>query len=127
MKTKSIIFALTMFVSLSLFSQSKTDDNMMKSATLVELQQTKGEFTQKNLTLKEGDYIFEVENHNVGKDVGFVLAPKSNPKAHIKTAYVTKLVKNNTKEQSNVTHLEKGEYVYYCPINKTPKYTLVIE
>jgi plastocyanin len=127
MKTKSIIFALTMFVSLSLFAQSKTDDNMIKSATLVELQQTKGEFTQKNLTLKEGDYIFEVENHNVGEDVGFVLAPKSNPKAHIKTAYVTKLVKNNTKEQSNVTHLEKGEYVYYCPINKTPKYTLVIE
>jgi len=102
-------------------------DTMMKKATVVNLEQTKGAFTQKTLTLKEGDYVFKVSNKNVGHKVGFVLAPKSNPDAHIKTAYVTKAVENNTTESSNVTSLKKGEYVYFCPLNPTPKYTLIVK
>ena len=108
-------------------AQEKTNSK----ATTVALEQTKGEFTQKTLTLAEGDYIFEVANNNVGKDVGFVLIPKgadaSDPKNHIKSAYVTQAVKNNTTESSNVTSLEKGEYVYFCPLNSTPQYTLIVE
>ena len=127
MKSKLIISAFVLLISVTAFSQSKTDAKMKSSATVVELEQTKGEFTQKSLTLAAGDYIFEIENNNVGKDVGFVLAPKSNPNNHIKTAYVTKVVKNNTSEQSNVTHLEKGEYIYFCPLNETPQYTLIVE
>lgn len=101
-------------------------DKMTKT-TVINLEQTKGEFTQKEITLKAGDYIFEISNNNVGHKVGFVLAPKSNPKAHIKTAYVTKAVENNSKESSNITTLEKGEYVYFCPMNPTPQYTLTVE
>ena len=100
-------------------------------ATVVSLEQTKGEFTQKKLTLKEGKYIFEIANNNVGHKVGFVLVPKgkdaSKPENHIKTAYVTKVVENNTKETSKVTTLTKGEYVYFCPMNPTPQYTLIVE
>ncbi len=100
-------------------------------AIVVSLEQTKGEFTQKNITLTEGNYIFEISNNNVGHQVGFVLVPKgkdaSNAENHIKTAYVTKVVDNNTKENSKVTTLAKGEYLYFCPMNPTPQYTLTVE
>mgnify|MGYP006176272031 CR=1 FL=1 len=93
----------------------------------VSLEQTKGEFTQKQITLSEGTYIFEIANNNVGHNVGFVLAPKSDVKAHIKNAYVTEQVKNNTKQNSKTVTLTKGEYVYFCPLNPTPQYTLIVE
>jgi plastocyanin len=93
----------------------------------VSLEQTKGEFTQKQITLSEGSYIFEISNTNVGHNVGFVLAPKSDVKAHIKNAYVTAQVENNTKQTSKTVTLTKGEYVYFCPLNPTPQYTLIVE
>ncbi len=54
-------------------------------------------------------------------------ADASNPENHIKTAYVTKVVAEGATEKSNVTTLEKGEYTYFCPLNKTPQYTLTVE
>lgn len=110
---KKIIALLVLTLTFTFHMNAQ--DKMMKEtkATVVTLEQTKGEFTQKEVTLEPGDYIFEISNNNVGHQVGFVLAPKSNPDAHIKTAYVTKVVDNNTTESSNVTHLEKGEYVYF--------------
>lgn len=102
-----------------------------KSVKTISLEQTLGEFTQKSLTISEGTYVFEVSNNNVGKDVGLVLVPKgkdaSKPENHIQTAYVTTAVKNNTVEQSKATILMKGEYVYFCPLNPTPQYTLTVE
>lgn len=95
----------------------------------VSLEQTKGEFTQKSITLDEGTYVFEISNKNVGHDVGFVLAPKgkTDQKHHIKNAYVTSLVKNNKKSTSKKVALKKGEYVYFCPLNPTPQYTLLVK
>lgn len=94
----------------------------------VALEQTKGEFTQKQITLEAGTYVFEIANNNVGKDVGFVLAPKgkTDQKFHIKEAYVKSLAKNNTKSKTNKVTLKKGEYVYFCPLNPTPQYTLIV-
>lgn len=125
MKALITVLAITLVFTFNTNAQ----DKMMKDtkATVVSLEQTKGEFTQKEVTLKKGDYIFEITNNDVGHQVGFVLAPKSNPDAHIKTAYVTKAVENNSTESSNVTHLEKGEYVYFCPMNPTPQYTLIVK
>ena len=99
---------------------------------MITLEQTKGEFTQKQLTVSAGTYVFEIDNNNVGTDVGFVLVQKgkdvSKPENHIKTAYVTKVVANNTTGHSNPTTLEKGEYVYFCPLNKTATdNTLVVQ
>ena len=129
---KKIISLLIIALSFTVTSNaqdSMKSKAMMKDAkaSVVALEQTKGAFTQKSITLAEGSYIFEISNNNVGHQVGFVLAPKSNPDAHIKTAYVTKAVDNNTKESSNVTTLTKGEYVYFCPLNPTPQYTLIVE
>lgn len=99
---------------------SNAQDKMSK---VISLEQTKGEFTQKNLTVAPGTYVFEIANNNVGHDVGFVLVKKgqdvSKPENHIKTAYVTKSVANGKTEKSNATVLEKGEYVYFCPLNPT--------
>ncbi|MCL5126986.1 MULTISPECIES: cupredoxin domain-containing protein [unclassified Algibacter] len=115
-------------LALAFAFNSNAQDQAVKT---VSLEQTKGEFTQKNLTISEGSYIFEIANNHSGVDVGFVLIQKgkdaSNPENHIKTAYVTKVVAEGETEKSNVTTLEKGEYTYFCPLNKTPQYTLTVE
>lgn len=123
---KKVIAILVLVVG---FAFNTNAQDAMKKATVktVSLEQTKGEFTQKKITLSEGTYIFEIANNNVGHNVGFVLAPKSDVKAHIKNAYVTAQVKNNEKETSKEVTLAKGEYVYFCPLNPTPQYTLVVE
>ncbi|MEO0505450.1 MAG: plastocyanin/azurin family copper-binding protein [Bacteroidota bacterium] len=94
-----------------------------KAAKTIRLEQTPGEFTQKQLTVTAGTYIFDISNVGVGHDVGFVLVKKgldiSKPENHIQTAYVTQPVKTGEAQQSKPTTLEKGEYVYFCPLNPT--------
>ena len=126
---KKVISILVLILSFAI--NTNAQDKMMKKEVVktVSLEQTKGEFTQKQITLSEGTYIFEIANNNVGKDVGFVLQPKgkSGQENHIKNAYVTKVVKNNTKENSKKVTLAKGEYTYFCPLNNTPEYILIVE
>lgn len=128
---KKIISILVIALTFTLTGNAQDKMKTETKATVVSLEQTKSEFTQKEITLKEGDYIFEISNNNVGHQVGFVLVPKgkdvSKSENHISTAYVTKTVENNTKETSNVTTLTKGEYVYFCPLNPTPQYTLIVK
>ena len=97
----------------------------------VALEQTKGEFTQKEVKLSEGTYVFNISNTGITHNVGFVLVPKgkdaSNPANHIKNAYVTKPVAEGQTQSSNKVTLKKGEYVYFCPLNPTPQYTLIVE
>lgn len=108
-------------------------DKMMKKGTVktVALEQTKGEFTQKTLTLNEGTYIFEVTNNNAAPEVGLVLIEDgkdgSNPKNHITDAYVSQMVTHGKTESSKEVKLKKGTYKYFCPFNKTPQYTLIVE
>ena len=110
---------------------------MMSFATLaqsdvktVKLEQKPGEFTTKTLKMKSGTYIFEVSNNNIDHEVGFVLAPKQDKieaKDHIKQAYLSKTIKAGETASSKKVTLEKGEYVYFCPLNPTPEYTLIVE
>lgn len=95
----------------------------------VNLEQTNGEFTQKHITLNEGTYVFEIANNNVDHEVGFVLAPKgkTEPENHIKAAYVTSPVPTNGTSKTQEVVLTKGEYVYFCPLNPTPEYTLTVK
>lgn len=51
----------------------------------------------------------------------------SKPENHIKDAYVSQMVKHGKKESSKEVILKKGTYKYFCPFNKTPQYTLVVE
>ncbi|WP_298754016.1 cupredoxin domain-containing protein [uncultured Psychroserpens sp.] len=128
---KKVISIFVMVLAFTLTTNAQ--DKMMSKDDVktVSLEQTTGEFTQKALTVSEGTYIFEVANNNVGKEVGFVLVPKgkdaSKPENHIKTAYVTQVVKDGETQTSNKTKLTKGEYIYFCPLNKTPQYTLIVK
>ena len=117
---KKIIAMIVLFVGVAFSANAQ-------EVKTVALEQTPGEFTQKQITLSEGTYVFEIANNNVGHNVGFVLAPKSDVKKHIKNAYVTSPVKNNSKSSSKKVTLTKGEYVYFCPLNPTPQYTLVVK
>ena len=104
-------------------------NSFAQNAKTINLEQTEGEFTIQELTLEAGDYIFEIANSGVDHEVGFVLAPKGMTEAdhHIKEAYVQQTVKDGTTSTSKVVSLEKGEYVYFCPMNPTPQYTLTVK
>lgn len=128
MKTmKHLITGL--FLVLFSFSLTAQDKMMKEVVKTVALEQTKGEFTQKSITLTEGTYMFEIANNGVDHEVGFVLAPKGKTDAahHIKEAYVTKAVATNSKTNSQKVTLKKGEYIYFCPLNPTPQYTLIVK
>ena len=129
------VFAVVTLVAGTLFSVN-AQDNMLKEekkmkddaisggeVKMISLEQTPGEFTQKELTVSAGTYIFEISNNDVGHDVGFVLVKKgddiSKPENHIQTAYVTEVVKTGKTQKSRPTVLEAGEYVYFCPMNPT--------
>jgi len=119
---KKVIAILILAVSFTFTTQAQ-DKMMSKTVKNISLEQTKGEFTQKTVTVNEGTYVFNVSNNNAGTDVGIVLVKKgldvSNADNHIKTAYVTEIVKEGETQKSKPTTLAKGEYVYFCPYNKT--------
>ncbi|MEQ8924564.1 MAG: cupredoxin domain-containing protein [Fulvivirga sp.] len=95
----------------------------------VKLSQTPGKFTQTELTLEAGkQYIFEVSNEGVNHELGFVIAPKgmTDQKNHIPEAYLKKTINDGEKAESKTVTLEKGEYVYFCPLNPTPQYKIVV-
>ncbi len=112
------------------FTITATAQDKMKVQT-VNFEQTKGEFTQKSMTLKEGTYVFNVSNNNAAPEVGLVLIEAgkdgADPKNHIKDAYVSKMVTHGNTESSQPVTLKKGTYKYFCPFNKTPEYTLVVK
>ena len=70
----------------------------------VSLEQTKGAFTQKSITLSEGTYVFNVTNNNAAPEVGLVLIQDgkdgSDAKNHIVDAYVSQMVKHGKTEFS---------------------------
>jgi plastocyanin len=116
----------------TVFSMNAQEKMMNEVVQTISLEQTPGEFTQKNLTVKEGTYLFEISNNAVGHDVGFVLVEKgkdiSKPENHIQTAYVTEVVGPGRTQTSKATKLKKGEYVYFCPMNPTATdNTLIVE
>jgi hypothetical protein len=68
---KKVISIFVMVIAFTLTTNAQ--DNMMKKGSkeamveTISLEQTKGVFTQENVTLKEGSYIFEISNNNVGR------------------------------------------------------------
>lgn len=113
----SLVLALV-FVNFSNAQKPKT----------IKLSQTDGKFEQTELKLKPGTYVFEVMNDHVDHEVGFVLVPKgATSKAdHIKAAYLKKTVNDGESSRSGEVKLEKGEYEYFCPLNPTPHYSLIV-
>jgi len=118
-------------VAFTLTANAQDKMEKTEAVTTVSLEQTKGEFTQKTLTLSEGTYVFEVTNNNAAPEVGLVLIEEgkdgADAKNHITEAYVSQMVKHGKTESSKEVTLSKGTYKYFCPFNKTPEYTLVVE
>lgn len=98
---------------------------------VITLNQVPGEFTNGDLTLEAGTYKFEVTNSGVDHEVGLVVAPKKDEivaEDHITNAYVSETVKNGESQScKGEVVLEKGEYVFFCPLNPTPQYTITVE
>lgn len=128
MKTMRNLVVVAFLMCLA-FGVSAQEKMAKKSVKVVSLEQTDGEFTQKSITLSAGVYVFEISNNNVDHAVGFVLAPQGKVDAanHIKAAYVTSPVKTNGKSRTQEVTLTKGTYVYFCPLNPTPEYILIVE
>lgn len=120
---KFIVLTLAFVFAISINSTFAQD------ARTIQLEQTKGVFTVQGLTLSEGTYVFEISNNGVDHEVGFVVAPKGKTEAehHIKEAYVQKTIKDGESSTSKEVTLAKGEYVYFCPLNPTPLYTITVK
>lgn len=98
---------------------------------VVKLEEVEGAFTTTELKLKPGTYSFEVTNKGIPHEVAFVLAPNKEDLQEtdfIADAMLTKTILDGETAASKVpVTLEKGEYVYFCPLNNTPKYKLIVE
>jgi len=125
---KNTILLFAILLSGTMMAQSTMSKK--SEAKIVKLTQTPGAFEQESLELKAGEkYIFEVKNQGVDHEVGFVVAPKGKTEQenHIKNAYVNETVKAGETQSSNEVVLEKGEYVFFCPMNPTPEYRLTVK
>lgn len=123
MKNIIKVVIAVIFIGIGITAQAQSTEK-------VSLNQTPGKFEQTELKLKAGqEYIFDVTNTGVDHKVGFVIAPKgkTDQKNHIADAYLSKTIKDGESAQSKVVTLEKGEYVYFCPMNPTPQYTIIVE
>lgn len=122
MKRSIMIIALLVGFAATGFAQKE-------EAKVIKLDQTPGVFTIEALTLKPGKYIFEVTNSGVDHEVGFVIAPVTNGKEgdHIKAGYLPKAIKDGEKASSKVVELKAGTYNYFCPLNPTPHYQIIVK
>lgn len=125
------IFSLVLFFALGLNVQSATAQ-MKSDVTVIELTQTPGAFETTQLNLKPGKYQFKVVNKNVDHEVGFVIQKEEDKdgdvmKTGIKEAFAQNLIKTGDTQSTGIVELKAGEYVYSCPLNPTPKYTLNVE
>ena len=129
-KIKFLSIALTLMVAL--FSTSVQAQNITEGVTVVELTQVPGEFHTTSLNLKPGKYQFTVTNESVDKEVGFVIQTAADKDGDVmKTAYPNSfsksLIAKGVTGTSGIVDLPAGEYVYSCPLNATPKYTLTVK
>ncbi|MFK8054509.1 MAG: cupredoxin domain-containing protein [Saprospiraceae bacterium] len=130
-----VLVTLNGFTSLHAQSDQMQEKGMHKmesAVTLVQLTQTPGEFNVKGLTLDAGDYTFEVTNDGVDHEVGFVVQKAADRdadmmKTAIKSAFTTEVVAPGATQRTGVVSLTPGEYLYFCPMNPTPKYTITVK
>lgn len=125
MKKVSILYLL----SLTVLILARLSANAQEPET-INLVQTPGKFDQTELKLEAGkSYVFEITNDGVDHLLGFVIAPKgkTDKENHVQRAYLNKTIADGEKSSSQAVVLEKGEYVYFCPLNPTPQYKIIVE
>lgn len=105
---------------------------MEKGVTIIELTQTDGEINVQELNLAPGKYQFKVLNSDVDHEVGFVIQAKKDAKGDVMKTFIpnsftTETVKKGTHAYTGVVELAAGEYVYSCPLNPTPQYSITVK
>lgn len=125
MKNKFIITLITIAtVTFSAMAQDKV--------ITIKLTETPGQFDGKELKLKPGKYQFEVSNKGVDHPVAFFLQKESDKEnkefsSALKNSGLPGTLKDGESAKTGVVELAKGKYVYSCPLNPTPHYTIVVE
>jgi hypothetical protein len=79
----------------------------------------------KTLELTPGTYIFRVTNKNVPYELGFYLRGAGLGRLTLPMVSGGGLLPGTSKDY--VIELKEGHYVYSCPLNPTPDYTLVVK
>lgn len=80
----------------------------------------------KTLELKPGRYIFRVSNENVPYELGFWLRGATLvDRALLPSVSGGGLALGTTRDYE--IELKPGEYVYSCPLNPTPDYSLIVK
>ncbi len=84
----------------------------------------------KILRLRPGKYTFRVTNKDVPYPLGFWLRERSydrrNPLHLLTKISISGGGLDPGKTQDYTVDLEPGEYLYSCPLNTTPDYTLIV-
>ncbi len=124
--------SLFVFVMGLFFAQTINAQTTEKDVTIIELIQTPGVFTTQELDLKPGKYQFRIVNQNVDHELGFVIqkaedAKKDVAKSAVPNSFASKTVKAGEVAYTGVVDLTKGEYVYSCPLNPTPHYSIKVQ
>jgi len=82
------------------------------------------------ISVMAGDYIFRVRNKNVPYELGFWLRDTDydwrNPLHKLTKTSVSGGGLTEGKSQDYAVTLKPGTYLYSCPLNTTPDYTLVV-
>ncbi len=122
-------FLSLLVVVMSLFSVAGVAQD---KATVIKLSETPGQFETKTLKLKPGKYQFEVTNKNVDHEVAFFLQAeaekgKKEMSSTVPNSLLPKTLKQGESALSGIVELKKGNYVYSCPLNPTPHYSIIVE
>ncbi|MDA9774403.1 hypothetical protein N9B82_05545 [Saprospiraceae bacterium] len=129
---KGILFSAMMIMLSFVFTSNVTAQTQDADVTIIELHQTPGAFKTTNLNLLPGKYQFRVVNDDVEKEVGFLIQQAAkkdmNPmETAVDNSFTTKTMKKGEVAYTGVVELTAGEYVYSCPMNPTPHYTINVK
>lgn len=122
-----VAMLLIAFSGSSVFGQ-----NPEKGVTVIELTQVEGQFQTQELNLKPGKYQFRVVNKSVDHEVGFVIQKASDKdgdlmETAVENSFTSEHVKMGDAQYTGIVELQKGKYVYSCPLNPTPHYTIAVK
>lgn len=129
----AFVFAMTNTLSAQKIEKRMDKHMSVKSeVTVIELVQVDGAFTTDGLTLKPGKYQFKITNREVGHEVGFVIQEAVDRdgdvmKTAVENSFAQNMIAKGRTESTGIVELKAGEYVYSCPLNPTPKYSILVK
>ncbi len=125
-------FVFTMTNTISAQNMAEKKMVLHSDISVIELAQVDGAFTTESLTLKPGKYQFKVTNTEVNHEVGFVIQKAADKdgdvmKTAVENSFAQNMIAKGKTESTGIVELKAGEYVYSCPLNPTPKYTITVK